>query len=78
MLNRVPEGFAKAYVVGALGGLVGMLVAGGLVDWILPFVYNIGFTGFRASILPWIFLGGLISIEQIYFGNSALNSKVRS
>jgi hypothetical protein len=64
--KRVPEGFAHAYVYGALGGLVGTLVAAALVDWVLPFVYNIGLTGFRASVLAWIFLGGLVSLEQIY------------
>lgn len=63
--SRAPEGFAKAYVYGALGGLVGMLSAGILVDWFLPFVYNIGLTGFRGSMLAWLFLGGLVSIEQI-------------
>jgi hypothetical protein len=63
--NRVPEGFAMAYLVGAIGGLIGTLVAGGFVDWILPFVYNIGMDGFRASVLAWIFLGGLVSLEQI-------------
>jgi hypothetical protein len=62
---RVPEGFAQAYVYGALGGLVGMLVAGMLADWVLPFVYNIGLAGFRASVLGWLFLGGLLSLEQI-------------
>jgi hypothetical protein len=31
----------------------------------LPFVYNIGLPGFRASILPWIFMGGVIALEQI-------------
>ena len=64
--ERVPEGFARAYVYGALGGLVGTLVAATLVDWVLPFVYNIGFSGFRASVLAWIFLGGLVSLEQIF------------
>jgi O-antigen ligase len=63
--NRAPAGFAQAYVCGALAGLVGTLVAGGLADWVLPFVYNIGLNGFRASILAWMFLGGLVSIEQI-------------
>lgn len=63
--SRVPEGFAQAYVYGALGGLAGMLVAGMLGDWILPFVYNIGFAGFRASVLGWIFLGGLVALEQM-------------
>jgi len=61
----VPEGFAQAYVYGALGGLVGMLAAGMLADWVLPFVYNIGLAGFRASVLGWLFLGGLVSAEQV-------------
>jgi O-antigen ligase len=64
--RQVPDGFATAYVYGALGGLVGVLVSAGLVDWVLPFVYNIGLTGFRASVLAWVFLGGLVSLEQIY------------
>jgi hypothetical protein len=63
--TQVPEGFARAYVYGALGGLAGTLAAGMLVDWFLPFVYNIGLNGFRGGMLPWLFLGGLVSIEQI-------------
>jgi hypothetical protein len=63
--EKVPDGFARAYVYGALGGLVATLFAAFLVDWVLPFIYNIGLGGFRASILAWIFLGGLVSIEQI-------------
>jgi O-antigen ligase len=63
--TQVPDGFALAYVYGALGGLVGTLVAGMLVDWFLPFVYNIGLIGFRGSMLAWLFLGGLVSLEQI-------------
>lgn len=61
---RAPEGFAKAYVYGALGGLAGTLAAGFFVDWILPFVYNIGMSGFRASVFSWLFLGGLVAIHQ--------------
>jgi hypothetical protein len=60
-----PEGFAKAYVYGAMGGLIGTIAACMLGDWFLPFVYNIGFKGFRASIFGWIFLGGVIALEQI-------------
>jgi hypothetical protein len=67
LLHKVPEGFSKAYVIGALGGLVGTLVASMFGDWFLPFIYNVGFKGFRASILGWIFLGGLIVVEKIYF-----------
>jgi len=61
-----PGGFAQAYVFGSLGGLAGMVVAAGLGDWVLPFVYNVGFSGMRASILGWLFLGGLVALEQIY------------
>jgi hypothetical protein len=35
-----------------------------LADWFLPFVYNIGFSGFRAAMYAWLFLGGLVSIER--------------
>lgn len=63
--DRVPSGFARAYVYGALGGLAGMLVAGMLGDWVLPFFYNIGLKGFRTSAIGWILLGGLVSLEQI-------------
>jgi hypothetical protein len=65
--RQLPDGFARAYAHGVLAGVAGTLVAGYLVDWVLPFVYNIGFTGFRASILPWIFCGALVGVEQIYF-----------
>jgi hypothetical protein len=63
--EQAPSGFAQAYVYGALGGLVGMVVAGMFGDWVLPFFYNIGLTGFRSSMLGWLFLGGLVSIEQM-------------
>ncbi len=63
--QTAPEGFARAYASGAFAGLVGTLLAGVLGDWILPFVYNIGFVGFRGSVLAWLFLGGLIALEQM-------------
>lgn len=68
--KQLPNGFARAYTYGVFAGLIGSLMAAFLVDWILPFVYNIGFYGFRASILIWIFFGGLLSIEQMYLGTS--------
>jgi O-antigen ligase len=63
--TRVPAGFARAYVCGAFGGLAGTLAAAVLGDWVLPFIYNVGLTGFRASVLGWFFLGGLVALEQI-------------
>ncbi len=63
--TTAPEGFARAYVYGAFGGLIGSLVAGALGDWVLPFFYNVGLYGFRSSILTWLFLGGLVVIDQL-------------
>jgi hypothetical protein len=63
--KRAPDGFARAYAVGAIGGLVGTLAAGMLADWLLPFVYNIGLAGFRASVLAWMLLGGLCALENL-------------
>lgn len=57
--QRVQTDFGQAYLAAALAGLAGMLVAGFLGDWLLPFVYNIGLRGMRASLLGWFFLGGL-------------------
>ncbi|MFQ5434807.1 MAG: O-antigen ligase family protein [Anaerolineae bacterium] len=58
-------GFEQAFVYGTLGGLMATVLAGMLGDWVLPFVYNIGLAGMRASILPWLFLGGMLALEQI-------------
>jgi O-antigen ligase len=69
--NKVPDGFSYAFVIGALGGLIGTLVSGMLGDWFLPFVYNVGLDGTRSSIFAWLFLGGLVALEQIYRNPSA-------
>lgn len=66
LMNQLPDGFAKAYAHGVFAAVLGSLMAAFLVDWLLPFAYNIGLEGVRASILPWIFFGGLIGVEQIY------------
>jgi O-antigen ligase len=64
LLRRYEGDFEAGYVHGALGGFVGALVAMLLADWFLPFVYNIGFPGFRTSAVAWMFLGGLVALEQ--------------
>lgn len=61
-LRHVTDGFSKAYLIGAVGGLAGTVVAGLLGDWIIPFVYNIGLEGYRASSLAWMFLGGAVAV----------------
>ena len=71
--NQVPkDGFTQAFVYGALGGLAGSVAAGMLGDWVLPFVYNIGIFGFRSSIYAWLFLGGLVAIDQIRLAGASL------
>jgi O-antigen ligase len=68
--NKLPGGFDRGYSAGVFAGVIGTLFAAFLVDWVLPFVYNIGLNGFRASILPWIFMGGMIAIEQMQLQKS--------
>ena len=63
--SRFTKGFAAGYVNGMLAAGAGALVVMMLADWILPFVYNIGFPGFQASVLVWLFLGGLVVLEQL-------------
>jgi hypothetical protein len=62
--KQLPDDFAKAYAYGTFAGVVSTLVGAFLGDWVLPFVYNVGLSGFRASVLPWIFMGGLLAVEQ--------------
>jgi len=63
--RRFTEGFAAGYVNGALAAGAGSLALMLFADWILPFVYNIGFPGFQASLLVWLFLGGLVALENM-------------
>jgi len=63
--TQLAVGFAAGYVNGMLAAGAGALVVMMLADWILPFVYNIGFSGFQASVLVWLFLGGLVAVEQL-------------
>jgi hypothetical protein len=62
---RFTEGFSAGYVNAMLAAWAGALLLMLFADWILPFVYNIGFRGFQASVLVWLFLGGLVALEQM-------------
>ncbi|MFO7538972.1 MAG: O-antigen ligase family protein [Chloroflexota bacterium] len=57
LIDKVPTGFPRALIYCILGGLAGTFASGALGDWILPFVYNVGFIGMRASLIGWVFLG---------------------
>ena len=72
LAKRLPGGFARAYVHGVFAGIIATMVAAFLGDWVLPFVYNVGLGGFRSSILPWIFIGGVVSLEQMLLKDPAI------
>lgn len=70
------NGFSSAYTVGVVAGLIGTLVAGFLGDWVIPFVYNIGLSGFRSSVFPWFFFGGLVAMDIILQNSKNNNTPV--
>lgn len=57
-------GFARGYALAALGALLGIIFADMLAETSLPFVYNMSFQGFRASVVNWMLLGGLVILEN--------------
>jgi O-antigen ligase len=63
--NRFKDDVSAGYVNGMLATGAGAVVIMILADWILPFVYNIGFAGFQASVLVWLFMGGVVALDQI-------------
>ena len=63
--QRQRTGFAAGYVNGMLALGLASLALMMFADWILPFVYNVGFDGFQASVLVWLFLGGLVTLENL-------------
>jgi O-antigen ligase len=59
------DGFAYAYMLAVIGGFAATLAAGFFGDWLFPFFYNVGLAGFRASVLPWLFTGGLVALAAM-------------
>lgn len=64
LYHQYSQGFAAGYVNGMLAVGIAMLGIMFLADWGLPFVYNIGFPGFQASVLVWLFMGGMVAVDQ--------------
>ena len=75
LYRRYREGFLAGYVSGMLAAGAGALVIMLLADWMLPFVYNIGFPGFQASVLVWLFMGGLVAVERFDGRSEALSTE---
>lgn len=63
--QRAREPFVQAYANSLLAASVAILISGAFADWFLPFLYNIGMTGFQTSVWLWLFLGGLVSLWRL-------------
>ncbi len=61
----------RAYLAACASGLIGMLFAGLLADWIFPFAYNVGLRGFRDSFVGWLLLGGVVALRDTRPGEAA-------
>lgn len=57
-------GFARGYGLAAFCVVPGIVAADMLAATSLPYVYNLGFTGFRVSVVSWMLLGGLVVLER--------------
>jgi len=49
--KTIGSGFANGHINGALAGWAGTMVIMVMADWFLPFIYNVGFSGFQAIVL---------------------------
>lgn len=63
LMQQKRSGFESGYILACLAAVPGLAFAGFLGDWVFPFVYNIGIQGLRASLLSFVFLGGMIAID---------------
>jgi len=67
--------FTQAFGVGAAAGLLGVIVATGLGDWLLPFVYTQTIAGFDYAVYSWILLGAMISLHRLVTFEAADKSR---
>jgi len=63
--------FTQAFGVGASAGLLGVIVAMGLGDWLLPFVYTQTIAGFDYAVYSWVLLGTMVSLHRLVTSEAA-------
>jgi len=56
--------FGEGYAAAALAGWAGCVLAMGLGDWMLPFVYTQGIAGFDYAVYSWVLLGGMAALTS--------------
>lgn len=64
-LRSMGDMLGGSIAVGALGGLVGIILAMALGDWVIPFVYNQTIAGFDYTIESWLGIGVLVALDAI-------------
>ena len=64
-VRMLPPGLLKTMAMIAAGGWVAALVSMIFGDWVLPFAYNQGISGYKYTVYSWIFLGVLVAINRI-------------
>lgn len=57
--------FENAFTVAVMGGYAGTILAMGLGDWIIPFVYTQTIAGFDYAAYTWVLLGAATSLYHI-------------
>ncbi|MGI5914984.1 MAG: O-antigen ligase family protein [Anaerolineae bacterium] len=57
--------FIEAFGTGAAGGLLGTVVAMGLGDWVIPFVYTQTIEGYDYAVYTWLFLGAMAALHRM-------------
>lgn len=60
-----PPGLLRTVAIVATAGWIAAQISMVFGDWVLPFVYNQGITGFRYAIYSWLFLGLLIVVRRM-------------
>lgn len=75
-LHKKPQSpFAQGFVAAMLATWFSIMGVMLLLDWFLPFVYNVGFPGFQASVLVWLFFGGLVALDNFEESETADDGK---
>jgi O-antigen ligase len=61
--------FSEAIANAALAGTVGAVVIAAFGDWLMPFAYTQGITGFDHAVYTWMFMGMILAVDRLTSNN---------
>ena len=65
VIKRPLSNFCQAYAYGVLAGFLALIPASFLfAEWLLPYIYNLGFSGFTNTVFSWLLLGTLVGLGK--------------